>query len=93
MVPRRGEIDEFFDVGCPVDPRAIGDSFQAKGGLNLARRADPLGFGPHPCHRRRVLVDFLERQASRYQGEPDDPRAWADLCHVLMNLKEFVFLD
>ena len=23
----------------------------------------------------------------------DDPRAWADLCHVLINVKEFIFID
>ena len=22
-----------------------------------------------------------------------DPAAWADLCHVLINMKEFIFID
>jgi hypothetical protein len=26
-------------------------------------------------------------------GKADDPRVWADLCHVLMNVKEFVFIN
>jgi len=34
---------------------------------------------------------FLDEQANAY-GRPDDPRAWADLCHVLVNVKEFVFV-
>src|SRR5262249_22852401 len=40
------------------------------------------------------LVDarkFLEEQGKRY-GAADDPRAWADLCHVLVNVKEFIFV-
>jgi hypothetical protein len=26
-------------------------------------------------------------------GQEDDPRAWADLCHVLVNVKEFVYVN
>jgi hypothetical protein len=36
--------------------------------------------------------DFLTEQAKEY-GKADDPRAWADLCHVLFNVKEFIFLN
>jgi hypothetical protein len=36
--------------------------------------------------------DFLTEQAKEY-GQADDPRAWADLCHVLFNVKEFIFLN
>jgi hypothetical protein len=35
---------------------------------------------------------FLAAQARPYQAAADDPRLWADLCHVLFNLKEFIFL-
>ena len=35
---------------------------------------------------------FLAEQAARYGAAPDDPRAWADLCHVLLNVKEFIFV-
>ncbi len=34
-------------------------------------------------------VAFL---AERAPGKPEDLAAWGDLCHVLMNVKEFVFL-
>ena len=34
----------------------------------------------------------LEQQGKEY-GKADDPRAWADLCHVLFNVKEFIFLN
>ncbi len=35
---------------------------------------------------------FLKQQDSEY-GASDDPRSWRDLCHVLFNLKEFIFLN
>jgi mono/diheme cytochrome c family protein len=38
-------------------------------------------------------LQFVERQAGRYGAGPDDARAWADLCHVLINVKEFIFID
>jgi hypothetical protein len=35
---------------------------------------------------------FLDEQGKQY-GKPDDPKAWTDLCHVLMNVKEFIFVN
>ena len=40
---------------------------------------------PRPCA-------FLDDQAKLY-GKADDPRAWADLCHVLFNVKEFLYVN
>ena len=37
-------------------------------------------------------IAFLAEQM-RIHGQPDDPRAWTDLAHVLFNLKEFVFVN
>jgi hypothetical protein len=37
-------------------------------------------------------LTFLDEQAKEY-GKADDPRAWADLCHVLFNVKEFIFVN
>ena len=34
-----------------------------------------------------ALRDLMRRES----GRPDDPRAWADLAHVLFNVKEFIF--
>ena len=45
---------------------------------------------PTPAERDAALA-FLTQQAQGY-GKPDDPRAWADLCHVLFNVKEFIFV-
>jgi hypothetical protein len=36
---------------------------------------------------------FVERQADRYGSGAKDRRVWADLCHVLINVKEFIFID
>jgi hypothetical protein len=35
---------------------------------------------------------FLAEQAKSYGAGTDDVRPWADLCHVLVNVKEFVFI-
>ena len=35
---------------------------------------------------------FLDRQSAQY-GQSSDVRAWADLAHVLMNAKEFIFIE
>jgi len=47
---------------------------------------------PTPNELRSAL-DFLDRQTGRYGAESNGPRVWADLCHVLMNVKEFIFID
>jgi hypothetical protein len=38
-------------------------------------------------------VGFIRLQAAEYNGGESDPRVWADFCHVLMNVKEFVFVQ
>jgi hypothetical protein len=37
-------------------------------------------------------LDFLRDQGKEY-GRADDPRPWTDLAHVLMNVKEFIFVN
>jgi hypothetical protein len=50
-------------------------------------------FGRRPSHLElQQSVEFLSAQAQRY-GKPIDSDAWADLCHVLMNAKEFIFVE
>jgi hypothetical protein len=47
-------------------------------------------FGRPPSEdERSAALAFLDEQAKAY-GRPDDLRAWADLAHVLFNVKEFV---
>ena len=38
---------------------------------------------------RKAALAFLDEQGQAY-GRSDDPRTWADLAHVLFNVKEFV---
>jgi hypothetical protein len=40
----------------------------------------------------RDCREFISAQAALYGAKDDDPRAWADLAHALVNAKEFVFL-
>jgi len=48
---------------------------------------------PPSADERRDLLLFLNRQAGRYGCGVDNPRVWSDLCHVLINVKEFIFID
>ena len=42
---------------------------------------------------RSAAISFLNEQAAAYGiASPDDLRIWADLCHVLWNTKEFIFI-
>lgn len=41
----------------------------------------------------REALSFLEREAARHDKGMDEPAVWADLCHVLFNVKEFIFVD
>jgi hypothetical protein len=42
-------------------------------------------------------IAFLQSQSARLgtaePGRPASPQAWSDLCHVLFNVKEFVFIE
>ncbi len=59
----------------------------AVSGLYLA------AFGRPPTDDERAeALAFLNEQGAAY-GSPDDPLAWADLCHVLINVKEFIYIN
>jgi hypothetical protein len=38
-------------------------------------------------------LEFLDRQAKLAGKTTDDVAVWADLAHVLFNVKEFIFLN
>jgi hypothetical protein len=46
---------------------------------------------PTEAEANAALV-FLGEQDKAY-GTPNDPRSWGDLAHVLINVKEFIFLN
>src|SRR5690606_3895774 len=39
-----------------------------------------------------AALTFLKSQAAELQTQVNDPRVWGDLCHVLLNSKEFLFV-
>jgi hypothetical protein len=51
-----------------------------------------MAFGRHPTRSEMTEArSFLDAQI---QNQPDKQRdAWANLCHVMFNVKEFVFID
>jgi hypothetical protein len=51
-------------------------------------------FGRPATHDElQQAMDFLERQAMRYENSAEGVQAWADLCHVMFNVKEFIFIN
>jgi len=50
-------------------------------------------FGRGPTREElTAATEFLAEQGREY-GEADHPKAWSDLAHVLLNAKEFVFVE
>jgi hypothetical protein len=50
-------------------------------------------FGRPPTEdEASAAIEFVAAQSLSY-GRADDPRAWHDLAHVLLNVKEFVFVE
>jgi hypothetical protein len=55
-------------------------------------------FGRQPnSQEQRQALDFVAEQAklnsAREAAPAAEAHAWADLCHVIFNLKEFVFVE
>jgi hypothetical protein len=51
-------------------------------------------FGRPPTETElRDAESFLRKQAALLGKPIDDPAVWADLCHVLLNTKEFIFIQ
>jgi hypothetical protein len=47
---------------------------------------------PPSAEELSSAIDFLQEQSLQHGTGSDDPRVWADLCHVLFNVKEFIFV-
>jgi cytochrome c553 len=65
-------------------------------GLSPTARVDRLyeeAFSRKPTDEERVwAIEFLRDSAAETKIPESDPRAWADLCHVLINTKEFFYV-
>ena len=61
-----------------------------------AQRIDSLyrtAFGRPPTSEEvSAAQEFIVEQAQSYGVSPDDRQVWKDMCHVLVNLKEFIYL-
>jgi hypothetical protein len=75
-------------------------SIASSQGMSLDRRlsrlfCEALGREPKP-EELDALMAFLESQADAYKLQDaaltTDPRLWADICHVLFNAKEFLYV-
>ncbi len=82
------------------DPFVIGQA--GLWAMQLAAEPDPSkrlerayleAFGRLPEKEERAMIEgFLAEQAELHGAGPDDARVWTDLCHLLFNKKEFIFL-
>ena len=69
-------------------------------GISLDQRTERLFFealGRRPLfHEIQTLVAFVQEQADAYQiphdAQTSDHRLWTDVCHVLLNTKEFLYI-
>ena len=61
-----------------------------------AQRIDWLyrtAFGRPPTAEELAAAnEFIIQQSQSYGASADDRQAWKDLCHVLVNLQEFIYL-
>lgn len=48
---------------------------------------------PPTTQEREDALRFLAEQSRRHGVSADDVRVWSDLCHVLFNVKEFIFVS
>jgi hypothetical protein len=53
-----------------------------------------LAFARPPSDRQlQRAMQFIHQQAELYNTDTDDLRVWSDLCHTLVNMKEFLYLN
>ena len=50
--------------------------------------------GRYPTEQQREAIwQFIQQQAAAYECEEDDLRIWSDVCHMVLNMKDFMFLN
>jgi hypothetical protein len=61
---------------------------------NRIRAAYETAYGRPPnADEQKAATAFLQTQAKAHGEKQPAEKSWADLCHVLFNVKEFVFLN
>ena len=71
--------------------RVLAEPGQTAKGRVRAMYVSTFGRPPDDAELADAL-GFLEDQGKQY-GRADNPRAWSDLAHVLLNVKEFIFVN
>jgi hypothetical protein len=66
--------------------RVTGDKALATPGQRIERMYEQAFARPPTEQERNEALEFVAAQ-------PDERQAWADLAHVLMNVKEFIFVN
>ena len=52
------------------------------------------GIGRLPSEKQRSMLHaFIRQQAELYKSDQNDLRVWTDVCHTVINMKEFIFLN
>ncbi len=84
------------------DPFVVGQARHwAEGLLSRSATADEriaalfqtaLAHPPSDAQRERIH-GFLDQQSGLYGAGVNDLRVWTDVCHMILNMKEFVFLN
>ncbi|MCA9200835.1 MAG: DUF1553 domain-containing protein, partial [Planctomycetales bacterium] len=50
--------------------------------------------GRYPTEQQREAIwQFIQQQAAAYECEENDLRIWSDVCHMVLNMKDFMFLN
>ena len=75
----------------------VDERFKASDAAGRIRQLYQEAFAREPSEEESgAALTFLEQQAAEYKlpsaEAGTDERPWADLCHVLMNVKEFIFI-
>jgi hypothetical protein len=48
---------------------------------------------PPSAEQVGALQGYIQQLAQTYSTHEYDPRVWADVCHAIMNMKEFIYLN
>ena len=56
------------------------------------RRIHEMAFARIPTELEMAAASRFLRNRARESDGPEDPRAWADYCHVVLNTREFLFV-
>ena len=80
-----------------AEARRWAERIREEAGLSTEQRIGKLfetAFARQPTADELTdAIDFLQSQSLRHSTGSDDARVWTDLCHVLINVKEFIFIE